>query len=90
MKLFLAHLGFYDERYGMYELHTNRHIVAKDIKDAKRKRFDDEEFKRLKMHIDGLQEINIVDGYEIMPVKADTTTAEDNRSYSHSEIKLLS
>lgn len=32
MKLFLAHLGFYDERYGMYELHTNRHIVAKDIK----------------------------------------------------------
>ena len=89
MKLFLAHLGFYDDRYGMYELHINRHIVAEDIKDAKRILFADEEFKRLKMHIDGLQEINIIDGYQITPVEVELDQAVNNPVYSHGDVKSL-
>jgi hypothetical protein len=88
MKLYLAHLGFYDERYGMYEIHINKHVVAEDIKGAKQKLFQDEEFKRLKMHIDGLQEINIIGGYKISVADGGYET-DDNPLYSHSEIKSL-
>ena len=88
MKLYLAHLGFYDDRYGMYEIHINKHVVAKDAKEAKQKLVQDEEFKRLKMHIDGLQEINNIDGYKIS-IADGGSEADDNPLYTHSEIKIL-
>ncbi|WP_116963842.1 DUF1543 domain-containing protein [Fastidiosibacter lacustris] len=88
MKLYLAHLGFYDDRYGMYEIHINKHVVAENIKDAKQKLFQDEEFKRLKMHIDGLQEVNIVSGYKISATKVEHYN-ENNPTYSHCDVKKL-
>ncbi len=88
MKLYLAHLGFYDERYGMYEIHVNKHVVAEDIKAAKQKLFQDEEFKRLKMHIDGIQEINTIDGYQIV-VSNKTEDQISNQTYSHTDMKKV-
>ncbi len=34
MKLYLAHLGFYDDRYGMYEIHINK-LAAAVIEEGK-------------------------------------------------------
>jgi|688.fasta_scaffold657569_2 hypothetical protein len=89
MKLYLAHLGFYDEKYGMYELHTNKHVVAKDLTDAKRKLLSDPEVIQLKMHVDGLQEINHVDGYDIALNARDNAKDARNPSFNHSEVKKI-
>ena len=40
------------------------------------------------MHIDGLQEINNIDGYKISFAEGGSE-ADDNPIYSHSEIKNL-
>ena len=39
MKLFLIHVGFYDPEImeGLYEQHSNYFVVAKNIKEAKKK-----------------------------------------------------
>ena len=67
MKLFLAHCGFYslDVGDGIYESHTNFFIVAEDFDDAKSKVKEMSVFKEKKMHVDGLQEIQAVDGFKV-------------------------
>lgn len=37
MKLYLAHVGFYDPELGIYELHTNFFVVAEDPKLLKKR-----------------------------------------------------
>ena len=71
MKLFLIHVGFYDPEIikGLYEQHSNYFVVAEDIKEAKKKARQNPIYKRKKMHIDGIQELNIVEGYGIKLVK---------------------
>lgn len=66
-KLFLVHCGFYDKTIsgGLFEGHTNILIAADSFADAKSKAKQKPEFKRLKMHVDGIQELNSVDGYDI-------------------------
>ena len=62
MKLFQIHTGFYDPKdisNGFYEGHTNFFVCAKAVKEKK-------EFKKYKMHIDGIQEISSVDGYKVV------------------------
>ena len=67
MKLFQVHTGFYDPNIsdGFYEGHTNIFVCAKDEDDARKIVKEKQEYKMLKMHIDGIQEISIVDGYKV-------------------------
>jgi hypothetical protein len=85
MKLYLAYLGMYDDKYGMYELHISRHVVAESISDAKKRLKANIDFKERKMHIDGIQEINVIDGYLISIDKTDSDV--DNNYYSHEDVK---
>ena len=72
MKLFQVHTGFYDLNIsgGFYEGHTNIFVCAINEKDARRIVKKKEEYKKFKMHIDGIQEINEVDNYKIKLVKS--------------------
>jgi hypothetical protein len=65
MKLFLIHVGYYDSEVGMYELHSQFLVAAATAAEAKASTMAKEVFKAKKMHIDGIQEINQVDGYAI-------------------------
>ena len=72
MKLFQVHTGFYDPNNsdGFYEGHTNIFVCAKDEKEAREKVKEKEEYKKFKMHIDGVQEIDTIEGYKIKLVKS--------------------
>ena len=72
MKLFQVHTGFYDPNIsdGFYEGHTNIFVCAKDEKQAREKVKEKEEYKKFKMHIDGVQEMDTVEGYKIKLVKS--------------------
>ena len=72
MKLFQVHTGFYDPNIsdGFYEGHTNIFVCAKDEKEAREKVKEKEEYKKFKMHIDGVQEIDTIEGYKIKLVKS--------------------
>lgn len=88
MYLYLAHVGFYDEEIGIYELHSNILVVAEDVKSAKEKIKQKPVYQKKKMHIDGIIEIINVDGYEIVPEKKSEKI--ENRKFSHNEVKMLS
>lgn len=64
-KLYVVHVGFYDSEIGIYELHSNFFVAAVDVADAKKIVKDKDIFKEKKMHIDAVQEIDIVDGYKV-------------------------
>lgn len=72
MKLFLVHCGFYDDKVGnnIYEFHTNLFVVASSFEEAKSKIKLDPIFKKKKMHIDGMVEINEVSGHKILLKKS--------------------
>ncbi|MBC7458507.1 MAG: DUF1543 domain-containing protein [Bdellovibrionaceae bacterium] len=67
MNLYSIHCGFYDEEIseGIYEFHVNIPIAAKDLEEAKSKVRTNLIFQKKKMHIDGIQEIKIVDGLKV-------------------------
>lgn len=67
MTLFLIHCGFYDETIsnGIYEFHINIPVVASNEDEAKSRVRLDPQFIAKKMHIDGIQKIESVDGYTI-------------------------
>ncbi len=67
MNLYLVHCGFYDAAIsdGLYESHINFFVAAENFDDAKIKAKQNSEFQNKKMHIDGLQEIQAVNGYKI-------------------------
>ena len=72
---------------GLYEQHTNYFVVAKNLKDAKNKAQLNLSFKKNKMHIDGIQQLNQVDGYRIKLIKADL--ADDMIIYNYDDIKNI-
>lgn len=74
IKLYLVHCGFYDKKIGnnIFEFHTNLFIAASSFEDAKLKIKTDPMFKKKKMHIDGIVEINEVSGYKIALKKSGT------------------
>ena len=89
MKLFLIHVGFYDPEImdGLYEQHINYFVVAQNIKEAKIKARLNPIYKRKKMHIDGIQELNIVDGFRINLIPENNDN--DAVIYSYDEVKKM-
>lgn len=67
MQLYMVHCGFYDADLcdGLYEGHVNFFVAAESFEDARAKAKEIPEFKAKKMHVDGLQEIQAVDGYRL-------------------------
>ena len=91
MKLFLVHAGFYDDNVsgGFYESHTNYFVVAKDVKEAKSRAKKIEEYKIKKMHIDGIREVDVVDGYKMGLEKYDNHQKRSSSDYSYDEVKNI-
>ncbi len=89
MKLYLVHAGYYNREImgGLYEQHTNYFVVANNLKAAKKKARLNLAFKKNKMHIDGIQELNAVDGYRIKLVKDDLI--DDMVIYNYDDVKNI-
>lgn len=87
MKLYMAHVGFYELTNGIYEIHSNIFVVAENIGDAKRKIKNKSVFIEKNMHIDGIQELVNVDGYDIDLRKKQTDLI--NLTYHYQDIKNL-
>ena len=89
MKLYLIHVGFYDPNImdGLYEQHANYFVVAENVVDAKKKARKNSTYKEKKMHIDGIQELNIIDGYRINLIRDDSS--DDTLNYSYDDVKTL-
>ena len=89
MKLYLIHVGFYDPNImdGLYEQHANYFVVAKNVKDAKKKARENSSYKKKKMHIDGIQELNVIDGYRIN-LRWDNSL-NDTVKYGYDDVKTL-
>ena len=89
MKLYLIHVGFYDPELidGLYEQHVNFFVVAKNVKEAKSRAKRIQMFQNKNMHIDGIQELNLVDGYRVNLVKE--TGTKETVNYSYDEVKKL-
>jgi hypothetical protein len=87
-KLYLIHCGFYDENlsHGVYESHVNLFVVADHFEEARTQVKLIPEFKIRKMHVDGLQEIEMVQGYSIEAKKVDENQASIIRSHKHRDL----
>ena len=91
MKLFLVHVGFYDKNVsgGFYESHTNYFIVADSVKEAKKKVKEIHEYKEKKMHIDGIREIDSVDGYKVVLERNEIHAQDGGSRYSYDDVKKM-
>ena len=89
MKLYLIHTGFYDPNImdGLYEHHTNYFVVAENVNSAKKQARQNPIYRKKKMHIDGIQELNIIDGYRINLIWDDSS--DDAVNYSYDDVKTL-
>lgn len=89
MKLYLIHVGFYDPNImdGLYEQHANYFVVAENVVDAKKRARQNTIYNKKKMHIDGIQELNIIDGYRINLIRDDSS--DDTLNYSYDDVKTL-
>ena len=89
MKLFMVHVGFYDDEVGegVYESHVNFFVAAGNAKSAKKKIMNMKKFRDKKMHIDGIKEISSVDGYEVNLIKS--SEQKKSKVYSYTESKKL-
>ncbi len=67
MKLYLVHCGFYDLEVcdGIYESHVNLLVAAESFEDARSRAKENPVFNSKRMHVDGLQEIEAIDGYRV-------------------------
>jgi hypothetical protein len=67
MHLFLVHCGYYERNVGngIYESHTNFFVVAEDWKEAKTKIKQNLNFMEKHMHVDGVQKIEVVEGFKV-------------------------
>ena len=88
MKLYLIHCGFYDEEIsdGIYEFHVNIPILAAHVDEAKKKVRVVPQFVAKKMHIDGIQEIESVEGYTITFVKKDEERGTSIQNIRHRDL----
>ena len=90
MKLYLVHAGFYDKNIsdGFYESHTNYFVAANDIKEAKKKAKLEPEFKKKKMHIDGIRELNEIQGYSIKLIQNNSDIISE-KIYNYDDVKKI-
>jgi hypothetical protein len=85
MNLYLVHCGFYDSELcdGIYEGHINLFVAASNFEEAKARVRSEPDFKKKHMHIDGLQEIELVNGYRVQlcpdSARLDQTILNSNR-----------
>lgn len=89
MKLYIVHVGYYEKEFGIYEFHTNFLIAAPDAKGAKDHVKNKTLFIEKNMHIDGIQEIVTVDGYNVKLEKSAEQT-EKLITFNYSDVKALS
>ena len=89
MKLFLVHTGYYDKSIqdGFFEQHSNIFIVAESAHKAKELAKEKDIFIEKKMHIDGIQEIENIDGYDINLTKSGSE--EKIKLYNHYQVRFL-
>ena len=89
MKLYLIHTGYYDKNIGdgFYEQHSNIFIVAESVYAAREKVKQTKEYIDLKMHIDGIKEIENIDGYDIILKK--NQNKEKITNYNHYQVRFL-
>jgi tRNA G18 (ribose-2'-O)-methylase SpoU len=88
MNLYIAHVGYYDSEIGIYELHTNIHVVATDVKAARDTIKNLPIYQAKNMHIDGIEELLSIDGYNIHATK-NNSTPKKNRTFNHEDLKTL-
>lgn len=88
MKLFIVHAGYYDGEIGIYELHTNFLVAAAHVGDVKKIVKEKDIFRKKNMHIDAVQEIEVVDGYRVTLIE-DQTSATKLTSYDYTQMKHL-
>ena len=84
MKLYLVHCGFYDLELceGIYESHVNLLVAAASFEEARVRVRENREFHTRKMHVDGLQEIALVSGFDVTLTK-NVTSKNETRLLSH-------
>ena len=89
MNLYLVHTGYYDKNIGdgFYEQHTNIFIAAKSPYEARELVKKNKEFINKKMHIDGIKEIENIDGYDIKLVDSENETKVN--TYNHYQVRFL-
>lgn len=91
MKLYLVHCGYYDPEIseGVYEFHTNFFVVANSALDAKNKAKALQQYQDRRMHVDGVQEIEIVDGYRINLTSEQALAGKTVvNSYKHNQLSV--
>ncbi len=71
MKLFLVHFGYYDNDTfeGAYESHGNLFVVADSFDAARTKIQLHPTVSEKNMHIDGIQEIDAIEGFRIQLIE---------------------
>ena len=84
MNLYLVHTGYYDKNIGggFYEQHTNIFIAAKSPYEARELIKKNKEYINKKMHIDGIKEIENIDGYDIK-------NKEKITNFNHYQVRFL-
>ena len=89
MKLYLIHTGYYDKSIGdgFYEQHTNILIIAKDAYSAKEEVKKNKDYIEKKMHIDGIKEIENINGYDLYLKKSNRK--EKITSFNHYQVRFL-
>ncbi len=67
MKLYSVHCGYYDAAAGdgIYESHLNFFVAAENFQEARSNAKQLTAFREKRMHVDGVQEIELVDGYRV-------------------------
>jgi len=87
MKLYSIHCGYYDRDIagGIYESHCNLFLAAKDFADAKAKAKANPLFMAKKMHVDGMQELTTIDGYDICLVESKVDALVTGMNYADSK-----
>lgn len=77
-RLYLVHLGYYDPELskGVYESHVNLFFIGTSFEDVRDKVKLDELVLKHKMHIDGIQLIEKVQGHKIIVDKKEGDETE--------------
>lgn len=93
LNLYLVHCGFYDQSladgsHNIFEAHHNFYVVARDPAEAKEKVKKKGLFAEKHMHVDGMHQIEVVDGYRVKLEPAGPIETEI-RHVNYSEAKAL-
>jgi hypothetical protein len=89
LRLYLVHCGFYDSDLcdGIYEGHANLFVAAKDFDDAKVRARLDPSFQKRRMHVDGVVEIETVQGCHVHLIPRDGQEGQTRlRSSRHRDL----